>query len=58
MRSLFKDGVHPNELWGVSAGPKPPRSRGEAARARRAAKRKAKRMGVKLKWFLRNQEKA
>lgn len=46
-----------NELWGVSSGPKPERSRGPAARARRAAKRKAKRMGVTLRWYLRNHSK-
>jgi hypothetical protein len=56
MRSLFKDGLHPSELWGIAARDmsKPHRTRGDAARARRAAKRKAKRMGVRLKWLLRS----
>jgi hypothetical protein len=58
-RSRFSDargalgmGKIASELYGVSNGPRT-RKRGEAARARRAAKRAAKRAGVALKAWLR-----
>jgi len=54
-RGRIELGLPPSELWGVAMtdrrkgfDPKSPR-RGEAARARRAAKRKAKAMGITLK---------
>lgn len=53
-------GLHPNELWGVAARDmsKPRRKRGDKARARRRAKRAAKRQGVTLKSYLRQQQSA
>lgn len=54
-RSRFADGMAPSELWGVATRDmnKPRRKRGEAARARRKAKRQAKALGMTLKGFLR-----
>lgn len=57
MRSWYRDGINPAELWGVATRDmdKPRRKRGEAARRRRVAKRKARKMGVALKSYLRRQ---
>jgi hypothetical protein len=56
-RSRFYIGMPPSELWGVQ-GTRTTRKRGDAAKARRAAKRAAKRMGVRFKFYLREQAKS
>lgn len=57
MRNRVKDGLPPDELWGVAPRDmsQPRRKRGEAARKRRRAKKAAKKMGVTLKSYLRRQ---
>jgi hypothetical protein len=57
MRSWFKEGLNPADLYGVATRnmSEPRRKRGEAARKRRRAKTAAKRMGVTLKSYLRRQ---
>jgi hypothetical protein len=52
-RSRIESGLPPSELWGVSSGPRAPRVRSEAARARRRAKKAAKKAGLTLKAYLR-----
>ena len=54
-RGRFDLGLPANELWGVATCDrgKRERKRGEAARARRRAKKKAKVMGLTLKAWLR-----
>lgn len=53
MRARFSEaGAPPEELWGAG-GDKPRRQRGEAAKARRLAKRKAKALRMPLKAYLR-----
>jgi hypothetical protein len=52
-RSSRVTGLPPVELWGVASGRPRQRARGEAARARRRAKRAAKKRGVTLKSYLR-----
>jgi hypothetical protein len=55
MRSWFKEGRNPEELWGLAPRnmAEPRRKRGENARKRRRAKTAAKRMGVTFKSYLR-----
>jgi len=58
-RSRFHIGLPASELWGVQQrDPKATRKRGDAAKARRKAKRLAKRMGVRFKFYLREQAKS
>lgn len=44
MRSRFKDGFHPSELWGIAKERKT-RTRGDKARARRRARKACARDG-------------
>jgi len=52
-RGRYEAGLPAAELWGVGRGPRPDRNRSPEAKARRAAKAAAKRMGMLFKAYLR-----
>lgn len=55
-RSRFTIGLPPDELWGISNGPRVSKERSKEARRRHYLKKRARARGLPLKEFLRRGE--